>query len=151
MKIGLNGEKERKKEIKTNLSSFFPMTPRDVGVEMGCGESLPARPGCSPFLPLHPVLAQGVPWATGVSVLQLRCCLRRISALGLQPLLPSFFSRPPLWGPSAAAPSLDASGTSPPLMTISVALNGVPGPFWTSESPCQPQQTAACVPGPATT
>lgn len=120
------------------------MTLRGVGVGMGYGESLQPLLAAPPFLPLLPVLALDVPWATGVSVLQLRWCLRGTSALGLQPLLPSSFSRPPLWGPSAAAPSLDASGTSPPLLSISVALNGVPGPFWASENPCQPQHCWLC-------
>lgn len=68
------------------------------------------------------------------------------TALGLQLLLPSSSSIHPLWGPSAAAPSLDASGTSPPLLSISVAL-GVPGTFWAGDCPCQPQHAAGCVPG----
>lgn len=42
----------RKKKVLKNLSSLFPMTPRGEGMEMGCGESLPAPPGCSFLLSL---------------------------------------------------------------------------------------------------
>lgn len=140
--------RKKEKKIKSNLSSLFPVAPRGIGVEMGCGGSLPAPPGCSSLLPLLPVLAQALPWAPAGS---LWLCLRGSSALGLQPLLPSSSSRSPIWGPSAAVPLLDARGTSAPLLSISVALTGVPGPFWASDCPCQPQHAAGCVPGPATT
>lgn len=73
VKIALNSEKERK--VKINLSSVFPMTPRGKEVEIDW-VTLPAPPGCSFLLPLFPVLAQVLPWATGASLLQLRCCLR---------------------------------------------------------------------------
>lgn len=143
----------RKKVKKLNLSSLSPVTPRGIGVKMGCGWSLPAPSGCSSLLPNLPIPAQALPWAAGVSLLQQGLSSAAWGGSLLWACSPSCPPPPPapLEGPSSAAPSLDASGTSAPLLSISVALSGVSGPFWASDCPCQRQHTAGCVPGPATT
>lgn len=141
-------KKERKKK-KWNLFSPFPLTPRGIGVEMGCGVSLPAPPGHSCLLPLLPVLAQALPWATGVSLLQLRCCLKGNLCSGPAAPRALLLLQTPLWGPC----SCSLLGCQWHITTIAENLccsQWSSWPFWASDCPCEPQHTASCVPGPAT-